>query len=244
MKCFWYKENLKANRAMNFGDQLSPVVLDYVLGKRFKFAARDDHGKLLAIGSIMAALRPGDVVWGSGAIKNRPLQVYPGNKFLAVRGPMTGALLKLAGGEDPEVYGDPGLLLPLIYQPKGPKTGEIGVLPHYVDKNAKIPLKTGVHYRMIDITAPWPEVIDNICACSMIRTSALHGVIAAEAYGIPVIWEQYSDKIIGGEFKFQDYFLGTGRLKQRPGHFTEPLRYLQARQNKLIEVLKKYYAKD
>jgi len=244
LKCYWYKESLHANRAMNFGDQLSPVVLNYVLGRKFKLAARNEHGKLLAIGSVMSALRPGDVVWGSGAIKNRPLQIYPGNKFLAIRGPMTGALLKLAGGEDPGVYGDPALLLPLIYQAKIQKTGEVGILPHYVDKSAKIPLQTGEHYRMIDITAPWPEVVDNICACSMIRTSALHGIIAAEAYGIPVMWERYSDKIIGGEFKFQDYFLGTGRLKQIPGHFTQPLENLRAIQNKLIEVLKKYYAKD
>jgi pyruvyltransferase len=250
LKAFWYKENLKAPRAWNFGDQLTPIVLDYVLGERFKLAERGAHGKLLAIGSVMAAIQPGDVIWGTGCIQNKPIQAPIGAKFLSVRGPLTRDLLLPA--DVPEIYGDPALLLPRIYNPKIKKTGDIGILPHYVDK--KLPslmrfhkhpsLSAGIRYRIIDITAPWQTVIDNILACSIIHTSALHGIIAAEAYGVPVIWKRWSDKIKGGSFKFQDYFLGTDRSLQQPGKIIPPIQNLEARQDKLIEVLKKYYAKN
>ena len=80
-------------------------------------------------------------------------------------------------------------------------------------------------------------------ACEEIVTSTLHGLICAEAYGIPVTWVKYSDKICGGQLKFQDYFLGTGRKEQRYFQKTEPLQGLEERQNELINALKKHYGK-
>jgi len=47
--------------------------------------------------------------------------------------------------------------------------------------------------------------------CRKIVSSSLHGIIIAETFGIPTAWLRCSDKIVGGEFKYHDYYLGSGR---------------------------------
>jgi len=38
----------------------------------------------------------------------------------------------------------------------------------------------------------------------------LHGLILAEAYGIPTCRLVFSEKLLGGDFKFYDYYSGVG----------------------------------
>jgi pyruvyltransferase len=114
----------------------------------------------------------------------------------------------------PEVYGDPGLLLPLVYNPDIEVRQRVGYVPHMVDKGL-----CPTDGLVIDLQKPWREVVDAIKSCERIVSSSLHGIVAAEAYGIPATWAVYSDRIIGGEFKFRDYLLGTGRDEQGPGEF-------------------------
>ena len=38
----------------------------------------------------------------------------------------------------------------------------------------------------------------------------MHGLILAEAYGIPTCRVVFSEKILGGDFKFYDYYSGVG----------------------------------
>lgn len=229
IRAFWYKSK-------NFGDQLAPYVLEWVLNEPIELASRHEGGKLLAIGSIMTALRINDVVWGAGSIRNSDMKQPEGTTFLAVRGPLTRGLFFKRN--IPEIYGDPAILLPLIYKPNIEKKYKFGILPHYIDKDA---VKGG---HIIDIEQPWRQVVDDILACESVVTSSLHGIIACEAYGIPVTWRKYGDKIIGGEFKFQDYFMGTGRQMQKYERPISPLENLQDKQNILISVLKKHYGKN
>jgi pyruvyltransferase len=64
----------------------------------------------------------------------------------------------------------------------------------------------------------WRAVVRQIKSCRRIVATSLHGIVAAEAYGIPVMWQgSYTGKIRSMNLKFQDYFMGTGRAPQRPG---------------------------
>jgi pyruvyltransferase len=239
MRAFWYKSS-------NFGDQLTPWILGHFLGEKIELAGREEKGKLIGVGSILTAIRENDVVWGSGCIREASLSMPLGVKILALRGPESKRMLGISCEEKIE-YGDPGLLLPLIYKPDKIKvTHEFGILPHYVDKPIWGKQKLIQSAKLIDIEQPWRFIVDEILSCETIVTSSLHGIIASEAYGRPVIWESYSDKIIGGEFKFRDYFLGTGRYDQRPGRLVEAPQpfVIKAIQENLVKSLKQYYGKN
>lgn len=195
----------------NFGDQLSPEILHHVAGREPVWVSNIFQGKVLALGSIAASARPGDVVWGAGALKDQPLDGR-GVRYLAVRGPLTRATIR---GDVPEVYGDPAMLLPEMYQPTPcARRHAIGVVPHYVDRAAMTSDDPAV--KVIDVRRPWREVVDHIVGCDLILSSSLHGVVIAEAYGIPAVWVEATGQVSGGGFKFRDYYLSTGREPPDP----------------------------
>jgi pyruvyltransferase len=140
--------------------------------------------------------KDGDTVWGSGFIREG--DTVSGNpNILAVRGPITGAKVGCS------IYGDPALLLPMIYQPSMAKRQHVGVCPHYVDED----LVTGRGFNVISMLGAEPtNAIDAICACEHILSSSLHGLIVANAYGIPATWIRLSNDLNGGDYKFRDYF--------------------------------------
>jgi glycosyltransferase involved in cell wall biosynthesis/Tfp pilus assembly protein PilF len=214
----------------NFGDTLTPIILDHFLKEPIAPAGKDDSGKILAAGSILQYLRKDDVVWGTGVIQRKAIRPPEGVKFLAVRGPLTRGMIE---AEVPKIYGDPAILLPLIYHPRVEKTHKIGLVPHYVDK---LQVKVDGE-KLIDVRADWKKVIEEILACEMIVSSSLHGIIVAEAYGIPAIWAKYSDGLVGGELKFQDYFLGTGRQEQDLWQPIPPHESLHEQQTALVKAL-------
>lgn len=192
--------------ATNFGDVLTPVILRH-LGHTLERVDRGEHGKVLAVGSILNALRPGDTVWGTGVQHDRR---YDGSRatFLAVRGPLTRSCIDHASV--PQVYGDPGLLLPEVYHPAVERVHDVGIMPHFIDlpeARRRYPGRL-----IIDMTAPWPAVVAGMLSCERVITTSLHGIIAADAYGVPVTWHgSYSGQLVSENLKFQDYFLSTGR---------------------------------
>ena len=60
--------------------------------------------------------------------------------------------------------------------------------------------------------------IDEVCSCQKIFSSSLHGIILAQAYGIPAQWIQITNTPIhrDANHKFADYFLGAGLPVQKP----------------------------
>lgn len=228
MKTFYWK-------AKNFGDTLTPIIVKHFIGVDCEYVDRKEDNKFVSVGSIIHCVKDGDVVWGTGTNRSRIFNLQ-NSKFLAVRGPITRSMIK---GVVPQVYGDPALLLPLIYNPKIEKTHKVGYLPHYVDKPFINDLKDGE--KMIDIQADWKTVIEEVLSCEMIIASSLHGIICAEAYGIPAIWVKYSDKIVGGELKYQDYFLGTDRPRQKMHTVLTPIKNLKEIQDRLLKALYSHY---
>jgi hypothetical protein len=186
----------------NMGDVLTPVILR-ALGFAVRYAdVRSAH--LIATGSIVRLARPGVAVWGSGAMfgSDRPT---PNARYLAVRGPLTREVVMRAGGQCPEVYGDPALLLPRFHNGTMEKTHELGVVPHYRDRDH---MSAGT-ITINPLAANPLVVVDRIRSCRSIVSSSLHGIIVAHAYGIPAAWI-YSPRLNGDGTKFRDYAASVG----------------------------------
>lgn len=234
IKAFWYLSK-------NFGDTLTPVLVKHFTGRGVEYTEERKSGKLIGVGSIISAIKENDVVWGAGAIRAghpKSIKQPNGSWFLAVRGPLTHELID---GDVPEIYGDPAILLPLVYRPDVKITHKMGILPHYADYK-DVAKKEPVHgVKLIDICSSWQNVIREILSCDLVVTSSLHGIVTANAYGVPVQWVKYSNKIIGGEFKFQDYFAGVGIPPQKYGDLIPDIVDLASKQKRLIKALKDYY---
>ena len=197
----------------NFGDILSPLVVNLLSQRQPKHSF--GSGKLLAIGSIFFALRDHDSVWGSGLMNPKHIifaQKAQEVKYLAVRGPRTHQLLSKAGLECPAVYGDPALLLPNLIKNDVKKKYQIGIIPHYSHYTELAHRYHGdPAIIVIDLLLPLAEIMNKLLACEIILSTSLHGLIVAEAYGIPSLMLINRQALHGDPFKFHDYFESTLR---------------------------------
>lgn len=201
----------------NFGDALSRDVVEWATRRRIQLVKGDETGKLLAVGSILQHAKCGDVIWGTG-VSPHDYQGFWLNyaktslslRVLAVRGPITRDVLLARNIACPDVLGDPAILLPLVY-PRTATGGEGGLLiPHLVDYPrfaANSALRHGL--RIANPASDWREVVDSIVSAEFVVSSSLHGIIVAEAYGVPAIWFRPSHGV--GYLKFQDYYGSTQR---------------------------------
>lgn len=126
-----------------------------------------------------------------------------------VRGPLTREVFLKLGHQCPEVYGDPGILMPLIYQPKNvEKTHDYMVIPQYTTENEVRKYIAGDMVISMNRN-DYKSVIDKIVSCRKVYSSSLHGIILAEAYGVPAVFFRGIHPII--DFKYKDYYASTGR---------------------------------
>lgn len=199
----------RASKAeQNIGDMLSPVVVQYMLKKNGLNAeaeiSKTKH--LYAIGSIIDCGYQNAVVWGSGLLRgNRRLWWRKFRKLdlRCVRGPETRRTLVENGYSCPEVYGDPAVLLPLFYCPAHTVEYKYRVVPHH-SENWK------ADNILSPITADWQQFVNELTSSKLIISSSLHGIILAEAYGVPAVWLKTGAV---DEFKFLDYYHSTGRTQ-------------------------------
>lgn len=236
----------------NWGDDINyyfikeltrrPVVslFNFRLARKLKFK------NFLCIGSLLGL--PGyanenTIVWGAGSFGEMK-GVVP-KHICSVRGKLTRDILIGKGIDCPDVYGDPALLLPLVYQPKvgappstlprregtlfetqnsklKTKRYRLGIIPHVVDLHHPVIEEIREKYTdemlIIDLAHydKWTDVIDNICSCEYILSSSLHGLIVSDAYQVPSCWIELTGKILGGHFKYYDYASCVGREFYKP----------------------------
>lgn len=210
----------------NYGDDLNIYILKtlsncYVLNSSV-LKNKTEH--LLAIGSILTYCNKNSIIWGSGIMHpNIPLKEKP-KKVLAVRGKLTREYLIKNGVNCPEVYGDPALLLPYIYQPQTEKKYQYGIIAHWQDE-AKLEYTTLFQIlskigkvKVISLTKykNWKKIIDQIVECKYIVSSSLHGLIISDAYKVPNIWIEFSHPVGGDRFKYYDYFSSVNRNEKLP----------------------------
>jgi hypothetical protein len=199
MKFWWWTGAYPGN----FGDVITPIILEH-----FKIPceySKDDY-EAISTGSIIKKARPGTVVLGSGILGYNngcdPLADY---RF--VRGPLTRQHVLDNGGECPEIYGDPAMLLPLL-RDSATKKYDYGLIPHwsqYESVRARYPKHHVVKMRTDDPL----RTLDEITQCRTIAASSLHGVITGHAYGIPTALIEF-DPLKGDGTKFLDHYLATG----------------------------------
>jgi hypothetical protein len=205
-------------RAGNFGDKLTSLILDYLnVPHQWTPASRAD---IFGIGSIVEAIPDGfsGIVWTSGQIHESTRKDLRQATVLALRGRET-LCRTLATSRDVPL-GDGGLLIDLLYRPT-PKKYKLGLIPHYVDaRDAVLPMvaATSREITVIDICGNTLDVIQRVGECEFILSSSLHGLITADSLGIPADWMELSSAagIIGGGFKFADYFTVFGVTDKEP----------------------------
>lgn len=204
------------SKSTNFGDALSPVMFEFLSKQTPVYAPSNTSPKFVAIGSVLNHAVNGDTVWGSGVAWLTD-KISSGLNITATRGPITRSLCEQAGNVCSDVYGDPAMLLPLMYKPSSTKKYKLGVIPHVVDFNyLQIPDNYKDEVIKIDLNGSIEDVIKQITSCENIISSSLHGIIAADAYNIPNGWCKISNRVLGDDTKFYDHFAAVGRRYMAP----------------------------
>lgn len=213
---FWWNEKWHGRTFINFGDYISLKLVERIVGTGVRSYIKGQpvkEKKLLASGSILSFALNGDVVWGAAI--NGKLQQKKDYKFdkldiRSVRGPLTRAFLNTHFQMDcPQIYGDPALLVPWFF-PEFKRAAKPAldylIIVHFSEEDL---FPKDEWDNVIFSTDPWDVVISKIVNSRFVISSALHGIIIAEAYGIPARLL----KITTTEpmFKYQDYYLGTNR---------------------------------
>lgn len=223
--CLFYSWGRTVHR--NWGDDINCFLLKALTGKRISYlyvsslANRLRKDNFLVIGSTITMLtNEHTIIWGAGVIDpNRSLPAKP-KKVLAVRGPLSRQYLLDKGIDCPPVYGDPAMLMKYYYRPDVHKTYKLGIIPHYNDFThpaiERLQREKGVLVIKMEGYKDWLGVIDQICSCEYIASSSLHGLIMAETYNIPNLWIELYGNLLGGHFKFHDFFLSIGHDRSMP----------------------------
>ena len=213
----------------NWGDALNPVLISALSGRPARgidiaaqYPALRGRDKAtptyVVIGSVLQHADRNAVVWGAGFMSATARTHEPPRRVCAVRGPLTRDRLLAQGVECPAIYGDPAALFTRIYSPPRTTRHRLGLIPHYADRASPAirALARESEVLVIDIKSGIRAVVDAICSCERIASTSLHGLIMADAYGIPSIWIEVGDQVLGAGFKFQDYFASVGRADAEP----------------------------
>lgn len=202
----------------NFGDAINPMLFEQITNKKVANSSKIinilNRPIYYFIGSILDNLNKNNaIICGTGFQNENARVLKKPSKIIAVRGPLTRDNFLKQNIDCPEVYCDPALLLPNIYMPTHiKKKYKVGIIPHYVDKQKYSEIEIiayDLSYCFINIEDDWKKIIDDICSCEYILSSSLHGIIVAHAYKVPATRMILTDKIIGGDFKFNDYALSV-----------------------------------
>ncbi len=204
----------------NFGDAISPVVLAHVSGREV-VAAGVKKADVWAIGSLLQVVKRGfaaprdhtPLIWGTGLLHPVNGTAFLDNvKVALLRGPITAALLGLTVDR----FGDPGLLISDVWPCDRAPNGRIGIVPHHTlldDVILQALLESDPRYLLIDPRDPAQDVCAAIAACDHVFASSLHGLVVADAYGVPNTWLA---PVGQSRLKYLDYAAAVGRPMPAP----------------------------
>ncbi|GAS93709.1 ExoV-like protein [Mycolicibacterium canariasense] len=180
-----------------------------------------DSAELTGIGSVLdlymwARKRTSSVVWGSGLRTSPTPEIRDAvlgsvASFVAVRGPKTRDALGLP---ESTTLGDPGLLAPALVEGLALRRGTHPVIvPHYrvwANPQSRADLKALASdgCRVIVPSEHPIRVVRGIAEAGIVYSSSLHGLIVADALGVPAALLRFEGTALSGEpeFKYADYF--------------------------------------
>lgn len=211
----------------NFGDMLSYRIIEH-FHRGYVTKCQDRlQADTVGIGSLLDIFleekineqqRPEETLTIVGSGFMAPEGYYPEKepslmrkvRVLGVRGRITQKRLESILRKDLTgiCLGDPGLLASECVDVSGvDKRYKVGLIPHYVDEDSPYMKNFQVSdFLRIDIKDPIDKVMTDMAQCEFIFSSAMHGLIAADSMGIPNRRIVLSDQIVGGDYKFNDYY--------------------------------------
>ena len=201
IKAYWWKD------IPNFGDALAPFLLKRFANIDVEWAKPKD-ADVISVGSVLEHIPPNwhGYVLGSGRLKpDSKLHLNDQMHIVGLRGPLTAECWPR-----PVVLGDPGLLADELVGSQS-RTYDLGIVPHWTDKTLITDKRFVGHWWSTLIINPRDnplKVVAQIGSCKKIVTSSLHGLIVADAFGIPRRFEyEYLPRFNkeGALFKFRDY---------------------------------------
>lgn len=163
----------------------------------------------------------------------------------AVRGRITLERLRGLTGLDLDdvAVGDPGLLASRLFPAKKAPFRVCGIIPHHAelaeikrsneivateresgilhDSTVKaMPLFGRLAKSISGAVVLNPEsspktIIGRISECEAVLSSAMHGLIVADSFGIPNIRVIASESLMGGDYKFRDYYSAFSKDRYR-----------------------------
>ena len=231
----------------NFGDWLSPLLLSHYGDCKILFQtptapSRNTPKHIVAVGSIARFIKRNSTVVGTGissyeyAIENRA-------KYLSVRGPLTAEFLRSCGGPTVDSFGDPAALISrVISLNRGGTNGRIALVRHA--SHDRVPLVLPENFDELSVLISHPdhikEFLSELIKYDEVVTSALHVLIACQAYGIPcslVTFEGLEDSISGTGLKYADYSLGVGLKEINPEIINRDLRKIPLEKTRRTETI-------
>lgn len=193
-------------RVNNFGDRFNKDLFAFF---NIKLLYVDDYKKSEAslTGSILHMYERdyNGYVLGSGFIKETNVRLNNNWKIALIRGPLSA---KQCGCSNDLTFGDPGILASVVYSKNLNKKYRLGIVPHDIDLDFVKRLRFDKKVKIINVRRSPSKVAKDIQECEFIASSSLHGLIFADSFMIPNIHIRFGDKLIGGNHKFKDYYLG------------------------------------
>ena len=215
----------------NFGDWITPYLYTKLTGRTPIYQRPEGEIRtVLGAGSIFRHIKAANsaVVWGSGLISKEDTFAPP-KEIRAVRGPYSKKTLHERGFACPDSFGDPGLLLPRVYQADNISVSHsLGIIPHFKEIATAHDLRARLatdEVIVIDPTQPIENIINQIHSCQCVVSSSLHGLIVCHAYGTRCGWvrlnPRWNKKIEGDDIKFLDHMAAIGLDSQNAPYYVD-----------------------
>lgn len=222
----------------NFGDALNPIIFKRLIGVDIK-PVSFENAEFIGIGSLldMCLMDSHDkkfmkkplfvfstgIGFEEGGFFHNPYILLPERlkrnmHCFALRGKLTDARMeKMLGHKTGAVIGDGGLLVSkLIDKSKIKPKYDLGIVPHFADKNNPVFKKIHKNIKnsvILDPTVSVDEFLHNLCECRAVISTAMHPLIACDSLRIPNLWVRISEETTS-RYKFHDYYSVFNKHKE------------------------------